>query len=58
MELDKIVNLGNYEGGILMLLVPEEQIREYTYQGVWGSKTIVDMVFEKRPAGAPGRNAH
>lgn len=29
-----------------MLLVSEEQIREYSYKGYWGSKTIVDLVYE------------
>lgn len=29
-----------------MLLVSEEQIKEYSYKGYWGSKTIVDLVYE------------
>ena len=29
-----------------MLLVPEEQIREYTEKGYWGRETIVDLVYK------------
>jgi non-ribosomal peptide synthetase component E (peptide arylation enzyme) len=28
-----------------MLLVPEEQIKEYTEKGYWGNETIVDLVY-------------
>jgi len=29
-----------------MLLVPEEQIKEYTEKGYWGNETIVDLVYK------------
>ena len=39
-----------------MILAPEEQIREFTAQGYWGDKTLIDMLYE-RAASVPDSEA-
>ena len=54
--LAEIQDQNKTKGDKTMILVPEEQIREYTDKGWWGKETVIEKLYA-RATSIPGREA-